>query len=117
MVAPLDASRRCTPPVNEPLLDALSADFVKHRFGLKHLVRTIMNSRTYQLSAVPNETNRDDETNFSHAQVRPLQAEQLLDALAQVTGVPTKFARFPPGPPPVPLPRPRPARRDPGHPP
>jgi len=34
---------------------------------------------------VLNETNRDDEANFAHALSRPLQAEQLLDAIAQVT--------------------------------
>jgi hypothetical protein len=56
-----------------------------------------MTSRTYQLSAVPNDTNRDDETNFSHALVRPLQAEQLLDALTQVTGVPPEFNGQPVG--------------------
>ena len=40
-----------------------------------------MNSRTYQLSAAPDATNRDDETNFARALVRPLQAEVLLDAV------------------------------------
>ena len=45
-----------------------------------------MNSRTYQLSAVPNDDEPDDETNFSHALVRPLQAEQLLDAIAPGDG-------------------------------
>jgi len=46
---------------------------------------------------VPNETNRDDEANFSHARVRSLQAEQLLDALAQVTGVTPSFPGHPAG--------------------
>jgi hypothetical protein len=46
---------------------------------------------------VPNETNREDETNFSHALVRGLQAEQLLDALSGVTGVPVKFNGQPEG--------------------
>jgi len=64
---------------------------------LRHLIRTILNSRTYQLSAVPNETNRDDEANFARALVHPLQAEQLLDALAQVTGVTPSFPGHPPG--------------------
>src|SRR6185437_12259998 len=61
----------------------------------RHVVRTIANSRTYQLSAVPNDTNRDDEANFAHALVRPLQAEQLLDALGQVTGVTPDFPGYP----------------------
>ncbi len=75
-VEPIDDFRATNPPVNGPLLDALAKDFADHDFDLRHLVRTIMNSRTYQLSAVPNATNRDDETNFSHASVRPLQAER-----------------------------------------
>ncbi|HWG42103.1 MAG TPA: DUF1549 and DUF1553 domain-containing protein [Gemmataceae bacterium] len=97
IIEPNDDSRASNPPVNAPLLDALSKDFVAHHFDLRHLVRTIMNSRTYQLSAVPNETNRDDEANFAHALVRPLQAEQLLDALAQVTGVTPNFPGYPAG--------------------
>jgi hypothetical protein len=97
LVDPDDDFRASNPPVNGPLLDALTADFVAHRFDLRHLVRTILNSRTYQLSAVPNETNHDDETNFSHALVRGLQAEQLLDALGEVTGTPVKFSGFPEG--------------------
>jgi hypothetical protein len=97
IVDPIDDFRASNPPVNAPLLEALTRDFIAHQFDLRHLVRTIMNSRTYQLSALPNETNRDDESNFSHALVRPLQAEVLLDALTQVTGVPVEFPGFPPG--------------------
>jgi hypothetical protein len=97
LVDPNDDFRASNPPVNGPLLDALTADFVAHCFDLRHLVRTILTSRTYQLSAAPDETNREDETNFSHALVRGLQAEQLLDALSQVTGVPVKFTGYPEG--------------------
>jgi hypothetical protein len=86
IVDPGDDFRDSNPPVNPELLDALAKDFVAHRFDLKYMVRTIMNSRTYQLSAQPTPTNRDDESNFAHAIIRPLQAEQLLDAVAQVTG-------------------------------
>jgi hypothetical protein len=92
VVDPDDDFRATNPPSDGPLLDALAEDFKAHHFDLRHLVRTIMNSRTYQLSAVPNETNRDDEANFSHALVRPLTAEQLLDALGQATGAPQRFA-------------------------
>lgn len=97
IVDPLDDFRASNPPVNEPLLAAVCRDFVAHGFSLRHAVRTIMSSRTYQLSAAPNETNRDDEINFSRAVVRPLQAEQLLDALAQVTGHSVKFNGYPLG--------------------
>jgi hypothetical protein len=97
LVEPNDDFRASNPPANGPLLEALAQDLIAHRFDLRHLVRTIMNSRTYQLAAAPNETNREDEANFSHALVRPLQAEQLLDALMQVTGTPMKFNGFPLG--------------------
>ena len=90
-------SRASNPPSNATLLDDLAKDLTDHHFDLRYLIRKIMNSRTYQLSAIPNETNRDDETNFSHALIRPLQAEQLLDAVSQATGVPAKFNGFPIG--------------------
>jgi len=97
IVDPNDDFRASNPPINGPLLDELTKDFINHDFNLRHLVRTIMNSRTYQLSSLANATNRDDETNFSHARVRPLQAEQLLDSLAQVLGTPVKFTDQPLG--------------------
>jgi hypothetical protein len=97
IVEPLDDFRASNPPVNEPLLDALAHDLAGHNFDLRHLVRTILNSRTYQLAAAPNATNREDENNFSHAVVRPLQAEQLLDALTQVLAVPVRYTGFPVG--------------------
>ena len=94
---PNDDFRATNPPVNGPLLEALAHDFAAHDFNLRHMVRTIMNSRTYQLSAAPNETNGDDEANFSRALVRPLQAEQLLDALSGALGVPVRFNGYPAG--------------------
>lgn len=97
IVDPPDDFRASNPPVNGPLLEALTADFVANRFDLRRLVRTIMTSRTYQLSSIPNETNADDETNFSRAVVRPLQAEQLADALAQVTGAAVRYNGHPEG--------------------
>jgi uncharacterized protein DUF1549/uncharacterized protein DUF1553 len=97
IVEPDDDFRASNPPVNGPLLEALTRDLIAHHFSLRHTARTIMNSRTYQLATVPNDSNREDETNFSHALVRPLQAEQLLDALAQVTGLSVKFNGHPLG--------------------
>ena len=97
IVDPNDDFRESNPPANGPLLDALAKDLAEHRFDLKHLIRTIMYSRTYQLSAVTNATNKEDETNFSHALIRSLPAEPLLDAVAQVTGVPVEFDGYPLG--------------------
>ena len=58
---------------------------------MKHLIRTIVNSRTYQLSPIPNASNADDELYFSHMTIRPLPAEVLLDSIGDVTGVREKF--------------------------
>lgn len=97
IVEPIDDFRDTNPPTNPPLLAALADDFVAHDFDLRHIIRAIMNSRAYQLSSVPNATNADDERNFSHAAVRRLSAEQLLDAMHQVAGVPPKFNGYPAG--------------------
>ena len=67
-------------------------------FDLRHLLRVILNSKTYQLSSEPNDTNREDEANFSRSLVRRLSAEQLLDATSQITDVPLEFNGYPRGP-------------------
>ena len=97
IVDPEDDFRQSNPPVNAPLLDSLAKDLTEHKFDQKQLIRTIMNSRTYQLSAIPNATNKDDEANFSHTLIRSLPAEALLDAISQVTGVPATFNGHPAG--------------------
>ena len=91
IVDPVDDFRSTNPPTHPDLLKALAEDFKQHGYDLKHLIRQIVQSRTYQLSAVPNETNRDDQTNFSHRIQRPLDAEILLDAISQVTEIPEVF--------------------------
>ena len=91
IVNPVDDFRVANPPTHPELLRAMAKDFREHRYDLKHLIATIVNSRTYQLSATPNATNQYDETNYSHALPRPLDAEVLLDAISQVTGVPEDF--------------------------
>ena len=60
-------------------------------FDVRHLVRQIMNSTSYQLSSTPNMTNVEDQQNFSRAIVKRLDAEVLLDAQNQAIGVPAKF--------------------------
>lgn len=95
IVDPNDDFRQTNPPVNGPLLDALAKDLAEHGFDQKHLIRTIMNSRTYQLSSLPNDTNAEDETNFARNQVRSLPAEAILDAIAQASDTPLKFEGYP----------------------
>jgi Protein of unknown function (DUF1553)/Protein of unknown function (DUF1549) len=97
LVEPVDDFRVTNPPSNEALLDALATDFVRSGYSLRHTVRLILNSRAYQLSSEPNETNRDDEINYSRYPVKRLMAEQLIDAITQVTGLPEKYQGFPLG--------------------
>jgi hypothetical protein len=96
-VEPVDDFRDSNPPASAALLDALAKDFVEHHFDRKHIVRTILNSRTYQLSSRKNDFNKSDVKYFSHSRTRLLSAEQLLDAICQVTSVPEKFAGLPLG--------------------
>jgi hypothetical protein len=92
IVDPVDDFRDSNPSANDELLDALAKDFVAKGFDAKHLLRTIMNSRTYQLSAMTNDFNKDDNKYFSHAVTKLHSAETLFDALCYVTDVPEKFA-------------------------
>jgi hypothetical protein len=97
IVEPEDDLRVTNPPSNPELLAALAEHFVKSGFDLKDLVRTICRSSTYQLSAEPNEHNRDDRQCFSRYYPRRLSAEAFHDAIATATGVPTPFAGLPRG--------------------
>lgn len=97
IVEPVDDVRVSNPPSNPELLDALAEKFVSYNYDFKKLVRDICTSRTYQLSTRTNETNITDERNFSHAMIRRVRAEVLLDAISQVTSTPNKFKGLPLG--------------------
>ncbi len=85
IVQPSDDMNLANPPVNAPLLDYLAAGFIEHNFDMKWLHREILNSRTYQLSWVPNSTNRLDERNFSRAVPRRIPAEIAYDMMVHAT--------------------------------
>jgi hypothetical protein len=95
IIDPVDDIRASNPPSNEALLNALTKDFKDHDFDVQHLIRTIVNSRVYQASIETNEWNEPDKTNFSHAVPRRLNAEQLMDALTEATGVRPNFPEIP----------------------
>jgi hypothetical protein len=97
IVEPVDDFRDSNPASNDELLDGLTADFVKGGFDLRGLVRAILASRTYQLSAKTNELNASDSLYFSHAATKLLPAEVLLDAISTVTGTTTPFDGLPQG--------------------
>src|SRR5581483_11673810 len=77
------------------LLDALAKELVDHQYSLKHLIKVICKSRTYQLSAVPNEFNKQDKKSFARYYPRRMTAEVLYDAVSQVTAAPATFAGLP----------------------
>ncbi|MCB1205329.1 MAG: DUF1553 domain-containing protein, partial [Verrucomicrobiae bacterium] len=86
LVDPVDDFRATNPPVNPALLDALTDDFVRSGFDLRHAIRTICASRAYQLGSEPNASNVDDEINFARTLPRRLSAEQLLDSVHLILG-------------------------------
>ena len=75
IVNPPDDLSLANPPSNKPLLDYLARGFIEHDFDMKWVHREICNSRTYQLSWQPNETNAKDERNFARSVPRRLPAE------------------------------------------
>jgi hypothetical protein len=82
----VDDQRETNPPSNPELLDALARDFVQHKFDVKHVIRTIVNSRVYQLSSVPTPHNQNDRQNYARYYARRMPAEVFLDAVNQATG-------------------------------
>lgn len=95
IVDPLDDMRVTNPASNPELLDALAKDLVDHKYSLKHLVGTICKSRTYQLSAIPNEFNKQDKQTYARYYPKRMGAEVLFDAVCQVTDSPTAFGGLP----------------------
>ncbi len=92
IVEPEDDMRVTNPPTNPDLLDSLAGHFVKSGYDLKALIRTICNSTTYQLSAIPNDHNAGDRQNYSRYFPKRLTAEVLLDSIDGITGSSTAFA-------------------------
>lgn len=92
MVNPVDDFRSTNPPSHPALLEKLAAEFRRGGHRFKPLIRTIVNSRAYQLTSATNATNAADRMNYSHSLPRALDAEVLLDAVADVTGVRERFA-------------------------
>ena len=85
-VEPIDGFGEENLPTNPELLDWLAEDLVIHDYDLQHLMRTVLNSETYQRTSQTNKSNEDDERYYSHAYVKPLSAEQFFYSLLQATG-------------------------------
>ena len=96
LVEPVDDLRALNPASNEALFQALTEQFVEQGFDMNQLIRTIMNSATYQTSASANGNAHDTEY-YSHFAVRKLSAEVAVDVISQAVGVPEEFPGFPTG--------------------
>jgi hypothetical protein len=86
LVDPVDDFSQANPPSNARLLDALAKDFIGHKYDIRHIERTILLTRTYQNSSVPNDTNRFDKVNYARSYVRPMLAEVVVDVVNDALG-------------------------------
>lgn len=91
LVEPVDNFSAANPPSNEKLLTLLAQDFIAHGFDIRHMERTILASRSYQLSSRPNESNQHDKNNFSRGYVRRMMAEVMVDVLNDALGTRENF--------------------------
>ena len=107
LVEPVDDLRASNPPTNPELWKLLNHEFVSHNFDVRHLIKLILNSRTYQLSSSTVPENENDRRLYSHYYARRLPAEVMLDAISQSTAIPEEFAGYPLGMRAIQLPDPR----------
>jgi hypothetical protein len=97
LVEKVDDLRLTNPSSNEELLAALSANLIESKYDLKSLMRTILQSATYQRDSRPLAANQGDTRYYSRYYPKRLNAEVLLDAISRVADVPTEFAGYPKG--------------------
>ncbi len=95
LVEPEDDFRTSNPPTHPALLEALAADFVGHGYDLKHLIRVLATSRTYDRTSLPTPHNRFDRRYYARYYPRRLPAEVLLDAIDTVSGSHESFEGLP----------------------
>ena len=97
LIEPVDDVRMTNPASHPELLDALADYLSEHEFDQHALIRLITASNTYQRSSEPSESNAGDQQNYARYPLKQLEAEVLLDAVCQTTGVNEKFAGVPEG--------------------
>ncbi len=93
-----DDIRPDNPPSNPELLAYLEKELIARKYDLKYLMKTILNSRTYQLSSIPASTNKDAAKYFAYYPVRRLEAEVLIDAINKITSTSEKYMSETPEP-------------------
>jgi uncharacterized protein DUF1553/uncharacterized protein DUF1549 len=95
LIHPVDDMRETTPESVPGMLDALAKEFVEHGYDIKHMIRLMLNSRAYQLSSAPNDSNALDDRFYSHYYPKPMPAQVLLDTINQATGTAERLTAFP----------------------
>jgi len=98
VINPPDGLKKSNAPSNPELLNFLTKLFVDSGFDTELIYKTILNSKTYQRSSATLPKNKDDVICFSHYVPYRLDAEVLLDAVDQLTGVWEKFSSRVPEP-------------------
>ena len=97
IVDPIDDFRDTNPASHPELLTRLGLEFADSGFDLKHLLRLILNSQTYQLSSQPTAENGGAARNFAHAANSRLSAEVMLDAFSVALQTDVAFTNQPAG--------------------
>lgn len=87
-----DDMRPDNPPVNPQLLAYLERELIANRYDLKHVMRLILLSKTYQLSSIPRSSDPRAQANFASYPLRQMEAEVLADVLSQITGTGEKYS-------------------------
>lgn len=87
-----DDIRPDNPPSQPQLLEYLEREFVVTGFDRRKLLRTILNSATYQRSSIARTPSGEAEALFAYYPVRRLEAEVLVDALCHLSGTGEKYS-------------------------
>lgn len=97
LVEPVDDLRATNPATHPQLLDRLAQDFVQGGYDVRRTLRLIANSAAYQRAAPRTPANGGLDRFYAYALTKPLEAEVLADALANVTGVADRYGDLPAG--------------------
>jgi hypothetical protein len=95
IIHPVDDMRATSPESVPGLVDALAKELVDRKYDIKSLTKLILNSRAYQLTSVPNESNKLDDRFFSRYLPKPMPAQVVVDIINQATGAKEAFGTFP----------------------
>jgi len=87
-----DDLRPDNPPTHPEVLELLQKELVASKYDVKHVLRIILNSRTYQRSSTSRSKDPKTAGLFAYYPLRRLDAEVLIDALCQITGTTEEYS-------------------------